>query len=36
VVAGADDHEVYLDRPEVLADALASRWCAPVPDVAAG
>jgi pimeloyl-ACP methyl ester carboxylesterase len=39
VVAGADDHEVYLDRPEVLADALASRWRAPVAaagDVATG
>jgi pimeloyl-ACP methyl ester carboxylesterase len=26
VVAGADDHEVYLHRPEVLAEALALRW----------
>ncbi len=26
VVAGADDHEVYLDRPDVLADALTARW----------
>ncbi len=26
VVEKADDHEVYLHRPEVLADALASRW----------
>jgi pimeloyl-ACP methyl ester carboxylesterase len=26
VVAAADDHEVYLRRPAVLADALASRW----------
>lgn len=26
VVEAADDHEVYLHRPEVLADALASRW----------
>ncbi len=39
VVAGVDDHEVYLDRPEVLADALASRWPARVAgagDVATG
>ncbi len=36
VVAGADDHEAYLDRPDVLADALASRWPAPAAgDVAA-
>jgi len=26
VVAEADDHEVYLNRPEVLADAWAERW----------
>jgi pimeloyl-ACP methyl ester carboxylesterase len=26
VVPAADDHEVYLHRPAVLADALASRW----------
>ena len=30
VVAGADDHEVYLQRPEVLAVALAARWPGPV------
>jgi pimeloyl-ACP methyl ester carboxylesterase len=30
VVAGADDHEVYLDRPAVLADALTARWSGPV------
>jgi pimeloyl-ACP methyl ester carboxylesterase len=30
VVAGAD-HEVYLDRPEVLADALAARWPGGLP-----
>jgi pimeloyl-ACP methyl ester carboxylesterase len=26
VVEKADDHEVYLHRPDVLAEALASRW----------
>jgi pimeloyl-ACP methyl ester carboxylesterase len=26
VVEEADDHEVYLSRPNVLADALAARW----------
>jgi pimeloyl-ACP methyl ester carboxylesterase len=31
VVAAADDHEVYLSRPEVLAEALANRWPAGAP-----
>jgi pimeloyl-ACP methyl ester carboxylesterase len=30
VVDGADDHEVYLDRPEVLAEALSGRWRRPI------